>query len=284
MTLDNVVKAMQRQGAKGGQGLFGSSIYGASAKELGTIEDIRREAAARIWSVPEEEYEAEKGRINERLNNVTVPSAGRDFGSALDFVENVNAAVARTHKADGIFRYLKDIYPDMTAEAAVEIADIVGEIQNMSTRYLEAKPQRAVGFEEVRLAVVPEGTDAEIVSRLEGMGIPVKTYERGNEHERRAIISRETAEQGLRFHAAMSRARGDFNEQRERAVRERGIVMPGLREKEVRVVEVPRHDFAGTGKEALQAAEQWAKQNITGVHTAHDSRGKSLSILSPTMQ
>ena len=66
----------------------------------------------------------------------------------------------------------------------------------------------------------------------------------------------------------------DFDAVRERAVAGRGIVMPGLNEAEVRVVEVPRHDFTGTGKEALQAAEKWAKENIVGVHTATDMFGE----------
>ena len=90
---------------------------------------------------------------------------------------------------------------------------------------------------------------------------------------RSAIISREATERGLRFHAAMARGREAFDALRDRAVAERGIVMPGLNEKVVRVVEVPRHDFAGNGKEALQAAEKWAKENIVGTHTALDSRG-----------
>ena len=90
---------------------------------------------------------------------------------------------------------------------------------------------------------------------------------------RSAIISREATERGLRFHAAMARGREAFDALRDRVVAERGIVMPGLNEKVVRVVEVPRHDFAGNGKEALRAAEKWAKENIVGTHTALDSRG-----------
>ncbi|MDE5629766.1 MAG: hypothetical protein K2I69_09440 [Muribaculaceae bacterium] len=275
VTLDNVVKAMRRQADKGGTGFFGGSIFGAAHRELKNMEDIRREAAARIRSVSDEEIETAKKRVEERLGSISLPSVEGNFSATMDFVENVREAVVKSHTAEGIYRYLSDIYPDMTMEVAKEISDIVGEIQQMSTRYLEAKPQRAVTPEEVRLAVVPEGTPAEIVKRLESHGIAVRTYERGNEHERNAIISRETSERDLRFHAAMSRGRGDFDALRERAVSERGIVMPGLNEAEVRVVEVPRHDFAGTGKEALQAAEKWGKENITGMHTAFDSEGNA---------
>lgn len=199
ITLDNVVRAMQRQADKGGQGFFGSSIFGASTRELRDIDDVRREAAARISSVPREEYEAEKKQIVERLSKVTLPSVAGDFSRAMDFVENVNEAVAKSHGADGIYRHLKGIYPDMTRAVAEEIGGIVADIQKMATRYLEAKPRRAVGLGEVRLAVVPEGTAPELVRQLESRGIPVRTYEPGNERQRADIISRETADRGLRF-------------------------------------------------------------------------------------
>ena len=199
ITLDNVVRAMRRQADKGGQGFFGSSIFGASTRELRDIDDVRREAAARISSVPREEYEAEKKQIVERLSKVTLPSVAGDFSRAMDFVENVNEAVAKSHGADGIYRHLKGIYPDMTRAVAEEIGGIVADIQKMATRYLEAKPRRGVGLGEVRLAVVPEGTAPEVVRQLESRGIPVRTYEPGNERQRADIISRETADRGLRF-------------------------------------------------------------------------------------
>lgn len=199
ITLDNVVRAMRRQADKGGQGLFGSSIFGASTRELRDIDDVRMEAAARISSVPREEYEAEKEQIIGRLSKISLPSVAGDFSRAMDFVENVNEAVAKSHGADGIYRHLKGIYPDMTRPVAEEIAGIVADIQKMATRYLEAKPRRAVGLGEVRLAVVPEGTAPELVRQLESRGIPVRTYEPGNERQRADIISRETADRGLRF-------------------------------------------------------------------------------------
>lgn len=273
VTLYNVVKAMQKQAQKGGEGFFGGSIFGASTKEIKDIEKLRMEAEERIKAAPQEEYDAEKKRIEARLEKVSVPSASSSFSDMMDFVDNVKEAVVKSHTADGIYRHLRKLYPDMTIGVAEEIADIVKDIQKMSTRYLEAKPQRAVGFEEVRLAVVPAETPREIIAGLKSHGVPVRIYERGNEQQRSTIISQETSDRDLRFHAAMSRGREAFDELRDRAMAERGIVMPGLNEKEVRVVEVPRHDFEGTGKQALQVAEKWAKENIVGIHTVTDSRG-----------
>lgn len=72
-----------------------------------------------------------------------------------------------------------------------------------------------------------------------------------------------------RFHAAMSRGREDFDAVLERAIAERGIVTPGLNGKEIRVVDVPRYDFTGTGKQAIEKARLWADSNLIGNNDYH---------------
>jgi hypothetical protein len=76
---------------------------------------------------------------------------------------------------------------------------------------------------------------------------------------------------GLLFR--MANDKNDFVQMRDEAVKSNGLVMPGLNEGHVRVVEVPRHEFTGTGKQALQAAEQWAKEHIVGEYSATDIAG-----------
>ena len=100
--------------------------------------------------------------------------------------------------------------------------------------------------------------------------------ERGKEHPidlARDMVMRE--ELGLSDAARMRM--GDtpdtFKARQRRAVEEKGVVMPGLNDAEVKVVDVPRHSFTGTGKDALRSAERWAKDNITGMHTATNSDG-----------
>ena len=82
--------------------------------------------------------------------------------------------------------------------------------------------------------------------------------------------SRESAHDNNLFRMAESKE--DFDSMRERAVEERGIVMPGLSEKEMKVVAVPRHDFAG--EKPIAQAKRWAKDNIVGEHELTDSEGK----------
>lgn len=71
------------------------------------------------------------------------------------------------------------------------------------------------------------------------------------------------------------RGRESFDQLRDKAVRERGIVMSGLNEATVRVVDVPRHDF--TGERPISEARKWAKRNIVGEYTLTDSNGEVVS-------
>lgn len=104
VTLDNVLKAMKAQPAKSG-GFF-NSIFGASAKELSNLNEVREEAKRRIKSVPEEEFKAEKDKILSRLEKISLPSVERSnsISGAMDFVENVKDAVVHSHTPRGIYK------------------------------------------------------------------------------------------------------------------------------------------------------------------------------------
>ena len=199
VTLDNVVKAMSKKPARGGSGFFGGNIFGASFKTYNSIADIREDAARRMAVVDSEELQKQKDDILNRLSNVKVTEKELGVGEMFDLTTNIKDAVAESHTAEGIHRYLKDYYPDITMDAAQEIADIVKDIQSVSTKYFEAKPYRAVGFDEVKLAVVPEDASQAIVDGLQERGVPVRTYEKDNQQERMDIISNATEEMGLRF-------------------------------------------------------------------------------------
>ena len=199
ITLDNVVDAMQKQASKGGEGLFGGSIFGSAQKEYSSIDEIRNSAKERIQAINEDDYNAQRDAITNRLSSIEIPGAGRGFSDTMDMIQNIQDAVTKSHTAKGIHKYLKRFYPKITLEIAKEIEGIVKDIQRMSARYFEAKPYRAVGFEEVRLAIMPSDTDASLVEQLKQKGIEIRTYERGNQMQRRQIADEATRELNLRF-------------------------------------------------------------------------------------
>lgn len=212
ITLDNVVNAMKKQAERGGQGLFGGSIFGSAQEEYKSIDEIRKEAKGRIRAMDEADYKAQRDAITDRLSAIKIPGVGSSFSDTMDMVENIQDAVARSHAAKGIHKYLKESYPKITMETANEIADIVKDIQKMSARYFEAKPYRAVEFNEVRLAVVPSDVDANLVKRLKDLGVEVRTYEHGNEEQRRQIVKEATDEMNLRFRKNQNEVNERFNE------------------------------------------------------------------------
>ena len=84
----------------------------------------------------------------------------------------------------GILRYLKKYNSRATEKTASDIAALVRDIAEMPTGYFEAKPQRAVGFDEVKAVILPDNASGELVSRLESDGINTVTYKAGDENSR----------------------------------------------------------------------------------------------------
>ena len=66
----------------------------------------------------------------------------------------------------------------------------------------------------------------------------------------------------------------DFDNMREQAIVEKGIVPPGLADMKVRVVALERHDFEG--RHPIHQAKEWAKANLVGSHTLTDSDGNEI--------
>ena len=199
ITLDNVVKAMKKQSAKGGQGLFGGSIFGAAQSEFKNIDEIREAARERIRELSNEEIEGRRNEITDRLSQIDIPMRDKGIGDSFDMIENITDSVRHSHTAKGIYNYLHDIYPGMTMDIANEIADIVKDIQQMSARYFEAKPYRAVGFDEIKFAVVPDNTDVSLLNQLQSMKIPVETYEKGNNEQRKQVLNESSDKYDTRF-------------------------------------------------------------------------------------
>lgn len=199
ITLDNVMAAMQKQAAKGGEGLLGGNIFGTAQAEYQSIDEIRKAAKERIRTINEEEYQAQRSAITDRLSAIEIPGSGSGFLGSMEMEQHIHDAVSKSHTAKGIHKYLKKFYPGITMETAEEIADIVQDIQHMSARYFEAKPYRAVGFDEVKLAVVPSDMDAALKERLEQMGIEVRTYASGDQAQRKRVVDEATEELRIRF-------------------------------------------------------------------------------------
>lgn len=79
---------------------------------------------------------------------------------------------------------MKEVYPDVTDTAIDDIVNLVHNIMEMPTGYFEAKPQRAIRFDEIKYAVIPDNLDTNIKKQLFDHGVTLVEYEHGNETDR----------------------------------------------------------------------------------------------------
>ena len=98
------------------------------------------------------------------------------------------------------------------------------------------------------LAEVKEEKLKDVLDRLSELGVKVK--EESKVHYRMEL--------GNTF----SDSKEHFDAVRDRAVEEKGIVMPNLNKEKVKVVEVEKHSFKGDNEGAIENARAWAKENL----------------------
>ena len=185
--LENIVKAMLEQDETGGAFFSGMGIWGVSAKKYNSIFEIKNDSS-RLRTMNEAEYNALKEQYGARMQEIAQtlidPKNDNYFIASDDAYSLIVDAVRNSKDESGILRYLKKYNSRATEKTASDIAALVRDIAEMPTGYFEAKPQRAVGFDEVKAVILPDNASGELVSRLESDGINTVTYKAGDENSR----------------------------------------------------------------------------------------------------
>jgi len=174
-TLENIVKNMFAEADKG-VGFMGGSIFGASQKEYTSIDEIKADSG-RLRMMDEEEF----NELVREINDDALELADRmKINSDKFAVRDVLAeAIAKPTKkqADAYLRRETRGWAKYSPEYTDELWEIRDRVLNLPTGYFEAKPQRAVGFEEVVAAVIPKG-QKELKQQLLDAGVQsVKYYD-----------------------------------------------------------------------------------------------------------
>ena len=69
------------------------------------------------------------------------------------------------------------------------IINTVNKLKNIPTDYFEAKPQRAVGLDEIQQVVIPNNVDSEFKQQLQDMNISYTEYDPNIEGDRQRVIN-----------------------------------------------------------------------------------------------
>lgn len=202
-TLSNIVKAMQSESKQGVGGFITGSgnIRGASARAYSSIEDARSDIG-RIQNLTDEAKQAEYDAFDQKCLELCMDLVrGKDSRAfaAIDAAEVLTETLSKYKTEDGIYRYLKREYDgiyNVSREIAKDAYQLMKEAQQLPTNYFEAKPYRAVGFDEVLAVIAPSNMDKGLKQQLQGMGVEVKTYKPSDEADRLRKIN---SVKGARF-------------------------------------------------------------------------------------
>lgn len=192
--LENVIKAMREQGEKGiGNGFGGASIFGASTTEFSSIEEMKR-SRDRLQTMSYDDYqELRKGFTDRFLEIATsLPNQKNSFSATDSAAEVLTEAVAKHKTRSGIANYLRRElkgWATYSDQAVDDLIELVGDIRKMPTGYFEAKPQRAVGFDEVAVFVIPYDADTKLKQELLNRGYPIAEYDPKVEGDRTRVLN-----------------------------------------------------------------------------------------------
>ena len=188
LTIDNIVKAMRKENQTG-QGAFGSgSILGASAKEFGSIAEIKRNAG-NLGTMDKAEHDAITDRIQDTFWDISRRyAAGKDV---IDAQATLAEAVSKSESKAGIAQYLKQYdyvykYDESIVDEIIELRDY---IRSLPTPYFEAKPRRGVGFDEVAVFVIPYDANVKLKQELLNRGYSIAEYDPNVEGDRQRVVN-----------------------------------------------------------------------------------------------
>ena len=190
--LENVIKAMREKGEKG-IGFGGGSIFGAATTAFSSVDEMKQ-ASDRLQHMSEEEYQDIKDGFTKRFFDLasSLPKSKNSWTATDDAANTLTEAVAKHQTKRGIANYLRrelDGWANYSPQVVDDLIELVNDIRSMPTGYFEAKPQRAVGFDEVGVFVIPYDADVKLKQELLNRGYSIAEYDPKVEGDRQRVVN-----------------------------------------------------------------------------------------------
>ena len=197
VTLDGIVKAMASQNGgntKNVSGFYGvKSLRAGTARRFKSIVDMHK-LEGRLQNLTETEQQAIADALDSRLLEITEELAEKspagmrpgDYAQ-MDSIGYILVEIAEggTYTIDSVMKKFNDEYRyHIGNELAVKVRDLLFDVSQMPVNLFEAKPERAVGFDEVLAAVVPDDSGKALLDGLNQAGIRTLTYKKDSMSDR----------------------------------------------------------------------------------------------------
>lgn len=210
-TLENLVKALNKQKAvgEGVDYLTPQTLQAVTTKEFDSVERVKKRSKA-LKKVDSEELKAESEKLGEQIDGVVTAICEINNNDNYYFSSAVEEAVIKAAKTSRTVNAIRKVFKGedihITNKEIRMIKDLYKQAEKFPTYYFEAKPQRAVRFDEVAAAVVPDDMDAGIRAQLEEQGVPVIEYKAGDEADR---LEKVNSVEDIRFSRSATDSQGN---------------------------------------------------------------------------
>ena len=197
-TLENIVRAMaETQKERGGQtfGVTAKTMQAVSTPSYDSIAAIKADSG-RLGAVEGEAYDAAVQKVETQIEQAirkvmreNKPHSDNQFDE-MEIIGEVMMEAAKGTKTEAAIQraFQKEDYT-ISKETAKMVQKLFRDAAALPTEYFEAKPQRAVPFNEAAAVVVPDDLPAGLKKGLEELGATVREYKAGDEQSRLEAVN-----------------------------------------------------------------------------------------------
>ena len=189
-TLDNLVKNMTKGRTQGGEnamfGISAGAISSNMATRYKSIQDIKNDEG-RINAKADELVNPLKDKLGESIGELRQYYKGDSWNAFDSFTGAVFELSTKKLTESNFRKILKEYYFNVDSIPSGTLTEIINDLnalRDIPTDYFEAKPQRAVGLDEIQAVVVPNTTSADLMQELSANGINVIEYDSNIEGDR----------------------------------------------------------------------------------------------------
>lgn len=202
VTLENIAKAMAAQNDGNSRNVSGfhgvKSLRAGTAKRFSSIAEMHK-YEGRLQHLTEEQAEKINEALSDRLANVmgqiydSKPHGKYDNSFiGMDAIgENLMEITEQKNITNASIQRIFSKYGYQISDAlAGEVRALLFDISQMPVNIYEAKPERAVRFDEVLAAIVPTDTDKALLEKLRDAGVQnLIEYAAGDDTDRLAKVN-----------------------------------------------------------------------------------------------
>lgn len=201
VTLDNIAKAMAAQNGGSTKNVSGfngiKTLRAGTAQRFKSIEGMHK-LEGRLQNLTEEELTELTDALNSRLYDL-IDEIDREAGRRgsdnnlirFDMIGEIIMEASETgrYNVADIQRVFEENHHAISDELAMKVKELLFDVSQMPVNLFEAKPERAVRFNEVLAAVVPTNAGESLRAKLAENGVHVIEYAAGDQQDRLAKVN-----------------------------------------------------------------------------------------------